>query len=889
LLLLSAQAGSGKTTAVLEWVGHATHDLVGQVAWLSLDKLDNEPVRFWNYVCQTLEKALPELAGSLSNLFNTYQSHTIEHILTSLINALTQLNQVVTLVLDDYHLLSVAEIHEQMTFLLDHLPPQLHLVITSRIDPALPLARLRMRRQLAEIRASDLRFNQAEAGDFLSEVSGQTLASHHIATLEDKTEGWIAALQLAALLLQNNQDTNRLVQNFSGSQRFMLDFLAEEVLQTQTPTIQNFLLQTSVLGQLNAALVEEITGCADGQAMLQSLLEANLFLIPLDDQHYWYRYHHLFQQYLQNRLTQTQPAHVPMLHGWAARWYASHDLPFEAIEHALKAEDFLYAAELIDTSTRQMYQRQELRTLWRWLKAIPTHIIEQHPHTGLNCAWTLILQHQYEAAWPYVEIMQNLLARPDLPTKFPTMLIKAWRGELLAVQANLEKNQGNFTASLDLASQALLLIAPPQTFLRCAILVNRGQCYIAINDLNAAIQEFIQTESLARGSGDSYFMLLGMVAQAQLQAQQGHLGLAQATCQRAFSTNQATTLPILGIAYLVMGQLHYERNAPSLAMTNLQQAYTLLEPIGDLNLVAIYILQSSYWLAQANFEAAWQQLDMAGQLLFHSEHQSWSYQLGQARVRYWLALSVATPITKDGTAKYISEEVALAMTQVVAWSANCDLHNALIPPALREVDLLLLARLQLYKQQPEPAEAYRLAATVVTTTVHLSVKLEGLLLQVRSLRMQGQIEAALSILEQAVQLAQPEGFVRIFLEEGAAILELLPKLKPALATFVAPALAEPVSSTLILTTPAEVVTIDPIPRQSKQHPVVLVEPLTEREQEVLYLLVTTTLDSNGIAAQLSVAVSTLRTHIKNIYGKLAVQSRLQAIIRARELNLVSEA
>ncbi len=862
LLLVSAQAGSGKTTAVLEWLHQADSGLIGKVAWLSLDDYDNEAVRFWHYVCQSLENGLPDLGHTLSSLFYLPQQSTIERILSNLINTIVDLDQLVTLVLDDYHVISAPEILQQLAFLLDRLPSQMRIVMTSRVDPSLPLPRLRMRRQLTELRATDLRFTQQETGALLTAVSGQTLTPNHIAELENKTEGWVAALQMAGLLLQSQRDMDSFVRNFSGSQRFMLDFLAEEVLLRQPEDVQHFLLQTSILEHLTASLTEEVTGCEDGHAMLQRLLGSNLFLIPLDDGQQWFRYHHLFRQYLLKRLEQTQPEHIPLLHTWAANWYAEHELPSEAIEHALKAEDFVYAADLIDKTIRRMYERHELQTLWRWLQALPLSVLEDRPHTGLDCAWTHILQNRYEAAVPYIELVQRVLQKPTIREKILPLQISAMEGEIAAVLAFVERNRGHFAASIELSNQALELVAPEQSFLRCAIVINQGYCYADTDDLTAAFAEFVRVETLARSSGDKYFMLLGMVQQARLQAQQGQLFAAQSTCQRAIAAFETPALPVLGIAYAILASLYREWNELDKAAQSIDKAVQLLEHSGELNLVGVYIELAQVRQAQGDFEAAWQGLERAAQLLFNTQQPLWAQQLEQARVRFWLAQH--TP--------------ALA----VSWEAK-QVAEEITPQYLRETSYIIRARLLLGRQQAGAAsELAGQAATMAAQVGRLPAQIEALVWQAQALYAQKQTAPALAILEQAVQLAQPAGFERIFAETDKTLLKLLhtrANNNPSQAAYV--------HKLLLMTGSATAPTPLPQPTQPAAKPVRLIEPLTEREQEVLRLLATTALDSTEIAENLSIAVSTLRTHVKNIYAKLEVQNRLQAITRARELSLLA--
>lgn len=880
LILVSAPSGFGKTTAVIEWLNQAPPAIAERVAWVSLDDGDNEPIRFWSYLYQSVDNVQPGL--NLSQTLRTAQPPSLEQMSARLINALTVTNQSLTIVLDDYHLIKSPQIHEGVTLLLERLPAQVRLVITSRVDPPLPLARLRLRLQLTELRVADLSFNLEEAKTFFKARTGLDLAPPHLQELEERTEGWIAALQLATLLVQSHHDIDSFIQKFGTGQRFMLDYLVEEVLQAQPEATQHFLIQTAMLERLTAPLVEELTGSEDGQGMLENLLKANLFLIPLDDEHKWYRYHHLFRQHLLRHLEQTQAEHLPLLHRWASSWFEGAGLVQEAIEHSLKAADFERAAELIDGFTQEMYGRNELRTMWGWLEKLPRETLEAHPHSPLNCAWVLLLLNRHEATRPYVELVQELLERPAIVEKLHPLVLQAYRGELAAVQAFLARNEARFDLSIELARQALELIAPNQGFLRCAILTNQGYCYAALDDLPAAIQEFAQTETLARSIGNIYFLLVGLTFQAKFQAQQGHLRQAEAICRRAQAVEGSKTLPVLSGAFLELGNLWREWNDLGKAAENLQKADQLLEQRGDLSQISVHLGLARVRQAQSDAGGAMQELEKAEGLLFGFNQPLWQHQIEQGWAWFWLA----------------NGELA----SVENWINSQLVKDRLVSPQLREIDYLLTARLHL--AQKRPVEAFEAAATAGKEAEHAGrrpVQLESLILQAQALWQQGHKADAFVKLRLTLEMAQPEGFVRLFLDEGPPLIEMLEILNrqleaeqsdPVQASYMARLLAsrQPTMSQSDPPTQSAAVTVSPPMPERPARPVpkttALVEPLTEREQEVLRLLVTTALDTTAIADELSIAVSTLRTHIKNIYSKLDVQSRLQAITRAQELSLV---
>ena len=864
LSLVSAPAGFGKTTIVIEWL----QSLQGpKIAWVSLDEADNDPIRFWSYFWQALALEQSSEGHNFLKLLRSPQPPSIEQILTGLINQIVAQDEAIVLVLDDYHLINSASvsIHQGIAFLLEHLPPRLHLVITSRADPPLPLARMRVRRQLTELKATDLRFSLEETTSLRRSTSGLSLSAQDIARLESKTEGWAAALQLAALLMQGRPDIESFIKTFGGDQRFMLDYLAEEVLQRQPEPLQHFLLQTAMLDRFNASLVEEVTGCQDGQAMLDQLMTANLFLIPLDGENGWYRYHHLFRQYLLNRLEQSQAEHLPFLHRWAAHWYEEHQLPLEAIEHALAGQDFNYAAELIDQNTQEMYQRSELRTLLRWLDALPREIIYQHLHTSLNYAWVQVLMERNQAAIPYIEVAAELVEKARAENSIALPVINALEGEIAATRAFIARKEANFSQSIALSQQALHLIAPEQGFLRCAITINQAHCYAALDDQNAAIREYSQTEKLGRACGSDYFRLMAITSLARLYWQQGQLQLALANCQRALKLTELQLLPIMSTAYFVQASVWREWNDLEAAAQSLNLGLQLLETSGDLNQVVGYIELGRVRQAQGDLSTAHALLEKAEQLIYKFDQPEILGQVEQFAVRQWLATG--------------------ELGRVEAWAKQ----NQPAPSTFwRETDQLLLARLHL--AQNRPAQALELVirlAETSRTTGRIGLLVESLVLQALALQGQNQPDPARQVLGQALRQAEPEGFVRLFLDEGGPMLTLLTALSTQAQSFgmayLTRLLAAGTGSSQVL---AREIPPAVTPLASNSTPVVMVEALTEREKEVLRLLATTTLNSAQIADHLVVAVSTVRTHIKNIYLKLEVQNRLEAIARSRELGLL---
>ncbi|MBV9787602.1 MAG: helix-turn-helix transcriptional regulator, partial [Chloroflexi bacterium] len=394
LTLISAPAGFGKTTLVSAWIAGSQR----RVAWLSLDESDNDPSQFLTYLVAALQSIDPGLGAGMRNILQSPQPLPTERLLTALINAVAASPAEFILVLDDYHRIEAQPIHDALTFLLDHLPPHMHLAIATRSDPPLPLARLRARRKLTELRAADLRFTPAEAATFLNHVMGLDLSAGDVAALERRTEGWIVGLQMAALSMHGRADTASFIRAFTGSHRFIIDYLVEEVLQRQPERVREFLLQTSILDRLSGSLCDTVTGTGDGGTMLEALERSNLFVIPLDDQRQWYRYHHLFADMLRARLVKEQPDQAALRHQRASAWYEQHGFTNEAIRHAFAGEDWEHAARLVELAWPAMRQRRQEATVLGWVKALPDALIRARPVLSVVCAWALLDGGELDAA-----------------------------------------------------------------------------------------------------------------------------------------------------------------------------------------------------------------------------------------------------------------------------------------------------------------------------------------------------------------------------------------------------------------------------------------------------------------------------------------------------------
>ncbi len=449
LTIISAPAGFGKTTLVSEWIASRKRP----VAWLSLDEGDNDITRFLTYLIAALQTLVANIGEGLLGVLQSPQPPTTESILTTLINEITTIPDNFILVLDDYHIIDSKPVDTALAFLLEHLPPQMHLVITTREDPQFPLARLRARGQLIELRAADLRFTPSEAAEFLNQMIGLNLSAEDVAALEVRTEGWVAGLQLAALSMQGHENPSEFVATLSSNNRFILGYLIEEVLKCQPPEIQNFLLQTSILSKLNGDLCDAVTGQADSATRLEQLLVTNLFLIPLDDEGRWYRYHHLFADLLTNQLRRAHPDLPIELHRRASRWYETQAMPADTIEHTISAGDYARAISLLEEHAWGLLNQGCTRLIETWMQSIPADWHTRSVRINLSFAWIHLLRGNFEQVVPYLYQVEAILATLD-PVAQETAAIQA---ECLALQSNLLQAQGKIAESIESATRALQL------------------------------------------------------------------------------------------------------------------------------------------------------------------------------------------------------------------------------------------------------------------------------------------------------------------------------------------------------------------------------------------------------------------------------------------------
>lgn len=866
LTLVSAPAGFGKTSLIAEWIAQTQTP----IAWLSLDENDNDPARFFAYLIAALETIQPSIGQTLLPLiqFQPTQMSTIETVLTMLLNQVASIAQPFALILDDYHLIQSQIIHNGVAFLVEHLPPQMHLVLITRADPPLPLARWRVKNRLGELRAIDLRFTQEEAIAFLNDVMALDITPDQITALETRTEGWIAGLQLAALSMQGRTDLQNFIDSFTGSNRLVLHYLIEEVLQRQPKPIQEFLMQTSILNRMTASLCESMTCCLDGQTTLEDLERANLFLIPLDDEGRWYRYHQLFADTLRASLQQWDATLLPELHCRASEWFEKQGQADDAVRHALAALDYDRAVRLIEKFQPILFTQNALSVLIRWIQELPPDILHAHPNLAMSGAWACLGMSQAEEAERLLMSIENAVgANADaLMTEDAAHLNSAVRAALVEVMIarctlpmaqsllDFEKNVQRLQAVLPfLTDDAPQLYNPPAN-LRPVVFFNMALAYQIGGASVEASDAFSQAIILARERKNGPIISMSISHVAQLLMLQGQLHRAAETYREALDESSSFPSPIVGLAHRGLSAVLYEWNDLDHAEEELHQAIDLAKVWNNWEtLVPGYTGLARVRAARGDSAGAVAAVDELADLVVKFRKIPMQPAVAMARAE----ISVRCG---DGA-------------DAARWADASDLYVCDSIPYSREDEGLVLARLLIELKRAEAARQLieRLVASARAGNRQYHV-IQGLTLQALAFNLLGQNDLALASLGEALTLAEAEGYIRAFWDCGEAICPLLEHL--ARTSRYARNLLNAMSKEGN--------------RLSSAHPrlsTLLLEPLSEREFQVLRLIADG-LSNQGIADRLVISIATVKKHIENAYAKLQVKSRTQAIARAKELGLI---
>ena len=868
--LISAPAGFGKTTLVSEWIASCGQ----RAAWLSLEENDSEPARFLIYLIRALQTISPNLGTYLLEILQSPQPPPIESILTVLANEITAIPDHFVIVLDDYHVIDSKAIDEALTFLVEHLPPQMHLVITTREDPALPIPRLRARRQLIELRAADLRFTPSEAAEFLNQVMDLNLSVEEVAALETRTEGWIAGLQLAALSMKGNQDVTGFIQAFAGDHRYIVDYLVEEVLQRQPEPVRNFLLQTSILERLNGTLCDAVTAQTSGKALLETLQRGNFFLIPLDDKRHWYRYHHLFADVLRLHLIAEQPDQVPVLHRRASTWYEQNGSAADAIRHSLAGEDFERAADLIERALPVMRQSRQESTLLGWLKALPDELFQNRPVLSAHYAGTLLQNGQFDGVEARLRDAERWLDTPTDRRVRPIFVdeeeFRRLPASVAMYRAAIALARGDVANTMKHAREVLALTPEDDDFMRGAASSLLGLAFWTSGDLETALRMYSDGMAHLQRIGFISDVIGGSVTLADIRITQGRLREAMSIYERGLqlaTTQSGHALRGAADMHVGMSALYRERNELDTAAQHLLES----KELGDLNGLPKNPYRWRVAMArtrevQGDPDEALGLLDEA-ERLYQGDFSPNVRPVPALKARVWVAQG--------------------RLHEALAWAREQGLSAEDNLSYLREFEHITLARILLarYKidhQDSTIREAIGLLERLLSAAEEggrMGSAIEILVLQALAHHARGDVPAALLPLERALTLAEPEGYVRMFLDEGSPMAGLL---REVLRRGILPDYTGKLLTGFESEQPTNVAEA-PLHTRSASPP--LIEPLSQRELEVLRLF-RTELSGPEIARELVIGLSTVRTHTKSIYSKLGVNSRRAAVRRAEELGLI---
>ncbi|MGD8623565.1 MAG: LuxR C-terminal-related transcriptional regulator [Anaerolineae bacterium] len=871
LTVVSAPAGFGKTTLVTQWLKGAQCPS----AWLALDEGDNDLARFLTYLVVALQTIEAEVGKGALSVLQAPQPPSPEAVLIPLINDLAAIPGTIVLVLDDYHLIDAQPVHDALTFLLEHLPPPpegMHLVLASREDPPLPLARLRARGHLTEVRASDLRFTSSEAAEFLNRVMGLDLSPEDVAALERRTEGWIAGLQLAALSMQGRKDTSNLVKAFTGSHRYVLDYLIEEVLEQQSESVQTFLQQTAVLNRLTGSLCDALTGQDNGQATLEMLERANLFIVPLDDERRWYRYHHLFADLLGQRLRQGQPEQLSALHRKASVWYEQNGLADEAIEHAIATEDFGRTMRLIENVIDAMWGQAKHSMLQRWLDRLPIELVLTRPHLSVFLARHLFASGQQDAAERALQAAERALdPNSDLAT-LPSLAVQdriagsermKLLGRIAATRSSMASYRSDSSGILPHAQQALEHLPEQDVFWRGSAAIALGDAYVFQGRYVEAQRIYLEALELTKLLGNPYLSLNVNNRRALTLKSQGRLQQVLELCPQqlelASRSGISQTEPA-GWLSAIWGEALAEVDDLDGAIDRAKTGVELVKRGRD-----VAMLTWSYLcLTRVLFSRG----DLAGaeKVIIETEKTAQA-----STVPLWVTNSMAAWQVRVWLARDRLDEA-------LQWMQKRQLDPDAEPTYVGALEYIALARIFIAQARYE--DATRLLQRLLEPAAsggHASRSIEILLLQAMAFQAGGDTAQAIDLLERALSLAEPGGFVRIFVDEGPPLAHLLYK---AAERGIAPEYTRRLLAAFFVAA-----TEAPEPTETQHAESELVEPLSERELEVLQL-VAEGLTNQEIATRLYLSLNTVKAHTRNIYGKLAVHNRTQAVAKARTLGIL---
>ncbi len=845
LTLISAPAGFGKTTLVSEWIASCDN----LVAWLSLDEGDNDLTRFLAYLVAALRTIAANVGEGVLGVLQSPQPPPTESILTALINEITTIPGDFVLVLDDYHVIDAKPVENALTYLLEHPPPQMHLVIATREDPQLPQARLRAQGQLTELRATDLRFTSSEAAEFLNRMMGLDLSAEDITALETRTEGWIAGLQLAAISMRGRKDTTSFIKSFTGSHRFVLDYLVEEVLQQQPESTRTFLLRTSILDRLCGPLCDAVLldPSGSGQETLERIERANLFIVPLDNERRWYRYHHLFAELLRQRLNQSVASskgdgesRLTELHIRASQWYEDNGLEIEAFHHAAAANDVERAERLIEGDGIPRHFRGTVTSILDWLGSLPATVLDARPSLWCRYASLLLVNGQTNGVEEKLQAAEAALKGTGADDKTRNLI-----GQIAGSRATLALTRYQVDAMLAQSRRALEYLHPDSLSSRAKANWTLGYAYLLSGNRAAARQALAEAISLSQASRDVFTTIIASIGLGNVQELENQLHLAAQTYQHVLQLAGDHPLQIIYEAHLGLARVLYEWNDLDGAERQGQQSLQLAlqyESVID-RFIVCEVFLARLRLAQGDVAGAAAMLDRAGQ---------------SARQR-----------------NFVHRIPEIAATQVLMLLRQGNLAAA---AHLTETHQLPISRARVHL-----AEGNTSAALAVLESWRQQMEAKGwadeqfkvMVLQAVAHHAHGEKDEAAQALGDALALAQPGGVMRIFIDEGEPMAELLSEAA-------ARGMAPDYIGKLLAAFEAEKQQSKAQPYRPPAQP--LIEPLSQREMEILHLIARG-LSNGEIGERLFLALSTVKGHNRNIFDKLQVKNRTEAVARARELGL----
>jgi LuxR family transcriptional regulator, maltose regulon positive regulatory protein len=850
LTLISTPAGFGKTSLISQWLAGCGRP----AAWLSLDEGDNDTIRFLSYLVAALQTVAPQIGAGAVAALQSPQPPPTEWFLTALVNEMAAIPDDFIVVLDDYHRIASSAVDTALTFLLAHTPPQAHLVIATREDPPFPLARLRARGQLNELRAADLRFTLAEAADFLNRAMGLNLSAEAVAALASRTEGWIAGLQLAAISMQGHEDAAAFIKSFTGSHHFVLDYLVEEVLGQQSDSVQTFLLRTAILERMCGPLCEAVVhGDAgeqqvpspSGQETLTYLERANLFIVPLDDERRWYRYHHLFAELLRQRLQQLGSADE--YHIRASQWYEGNDLQIEAFHHAAAANDIERAERLIEGGGMPLYSLGVVTAVLDWLDSLPKSVMDARPRLWVTSATLTLMAGRTTGIGEKLQAAEKAMKNGDLDDKARDLI-----GQIAAIRATLALLRYQPEATITQARRALEYLHPDDLPFRSRATWTLGFGYELQGDRVAARQVYSEAIALAQASGNMYYTVLATTSLGRIQESDNQLYQAAETYRRSLQLLSGQDPPNASEEYIGLARICYEWNdldaAEQYAQLSLQLARQYDPTIDRFIISEVFLARLR--LAQGDVAGAAAMLAETAQTVRQNEF---------VQRRPEVAAAQALTLLRQG-------EVAAAARLVAAYDLPASQARVFLAQGETANAVALLASL---RQQMEARgwQEERLRVIVLLAVAHQA---------------QGETETALSLLREALELAEPGGFIRLFVDEGAPMAELL---SMAAAQGIMPAYAHKLLKAFQVGMQDRRAPPPVLSPQAPLTPAALVEPLSPRELEILRL-VGQGLSNREIGERLFLALDTVKGHNRRIFDKLHVQRRTEAIARARELDLL---